>query len=646
MSTLTNQVDHVSPVLLPVKVTPYIHESCNGYLMRLAAANGYPSPRWIADLEPILKRHGNHFKVAVEEALIRLVGLNHSETKFLERSMLRDGHVKYPHHCARVRMCPECVKTNKYLDYMWQITFASACPYHGIQLIDSCPECLCKLSWDRVHLELCKCGADLTEIRTIPADVRLLYYNTKLWAAMGRSVPQVTPIDIQDGMLSQLTLNKLCNIYLFMLRTSNNISENLRSRPSEVSGAVKAFEIIHQRLSEWPFGFYRYLDSFSNEDGGFNGEGLRQAFGSFYRRLMVDYFRPEFQFIKEAFEAYVRTRWIGVVDSKYTLGISHLRCGYTLIGEATRKFNVSRVRLNKLMDLGLIVGNRKPRPSGRNYTLLKCCEVTRFAKISKYAINKKETCRMLGISKREFMTLIEHKAIIPLVKAGDHGFLEWWCDSRKIKTFLEKIFVMVPKQQPGKNAISFSQVCQAHLTNVNLLPELLQSIIAGKTQVVGMDLDKSDGEFRLSSLYFDLNEIDRFRHHIKSTNTSVYSIPEAATMMGLKQEVMYHLVNAGFIKCHDDPTGFRKGRMMSLDDMVVFEKIYVPLAGIARSRNQCPRPLMIKLNRLGVSPAIGGGVDRCRQVFYRRSDLPESYKKFGFHHTWREECERFSASNK
>jgi hypothetical protein len=520
-------------------------------------------------------------------------------------------------------MCPECVKNNKYFDYMWEIVFASACPHHGIQLIDYCPDCLCKLSWDRANLELCSCGTYLTDMKASAADERLLYYNSKIWSAMGRRVPKITLLDIPDEIFGQFDLNGLCDLFRFMYRIGNTTVVNSSFKLKNVAEVAHAFEIIHSMLSEWPIGLYRYLDTLRNADGAFNGEGLKQAFGKFYLGL---YGKKEFKFVQEAFEAYVRSHWTGVIDGKYKLVSSKLTCNYTLLDSAVKKSHVGRVRLNKLMDLGLVAGSRTLRPSGRRYTVLKCCEVTRLARVSRYMINKIETCHMMGISKREFEVLVEYKVITPLIKAGDRGFSEWWCDSRKINTFLAKILAMVPRQKPGDDAISFSHMCQAHLTNINLLPDLLLSIIKGTTLVAGMCLDASNDEFRLSSLYFEHDEITRFRKDFKKERSSGYSIPEVANMMGLKQEVAYHLVNTGFLKCHEDPEGIQRGRVVPFDEIVAFEKHYVPLAEIARSQNSCPRTLLNVYAKLGILPAIGGSADACRQIFYKHSDLPKPAK--------------------
>jgi hypothetical protein len=283
MLTVTEQAEIVCSVL-PIKIMPSMNESLYGFVMRIAASNGYPYLSWVFELEPCLKSRFSYHKVPIANALSRLIGLSNTESMFLEKSLLKYKHVALVHHSSKFRMCPECVNENGYLDYMWEVAFSSACPYHGIQLIDTCSECSSKLSWDRVHIEMCKCGADLTQARTTMADEKLLYYNTKMWAAMGRRVPNMTlpavPAVI-NNILNKFNLNELCYVYQFLFRAGIDKIIKPSSKPDQVSDAVQVFEKIHLMLEGWPLGLYRHLDRFRNEDGAFKGEGLRQAFGAF-----------------------------------------------------------------------------------------------------------------------------------------------------------------------------------------------------------------------------------------------------------------------------------------------------------------------------------------------------------------------------
>lgn len=617
----------ISQAILPVKVLPAKFESSYSYLLRISEANGYPSPTWLLRLSST--RHFPRF-VSFGETVryfAQWVNLTEAEAAPLRFSIL-EKLVTAIHVPNQAKICPHCLIQHKFADVIWQLAFASVCPYHNIKLIDYCPECTSRLIWRRPNLGHCQCGANLTCVSTEPADDISLNYNKIIWAAAGRDVPSVDYSGLPE-VLQSFSLNELCNIFRFLHQPTTIARGWESSRPKSVSEAIQAFEIIHSILSSWPLGLNNFLDGFRNNDGTFQGEGLQQAFGAFYRCL---YKRPEFNFIANAFESYVRTRWTGVIDRKYRRTSHDLKCAYSSLGKVASKYNVSRVRLNKLMEMGMIVGERKHRPSGRFYTILNKCEVRKFGKFSKHMINKEDTCHMMGISKSEFYVLVEHRIINPIVKAGDHGFSEWWFDRRKIKALLEKIIIMVPKLKLAYNCCSFSKMCQTRLTNKDLLPDLLQSVIKGHINVVWMRMDVKSGEFRLSSLYFNPVEIAHFRNEIIREKSKDYSIPEAAIALGVKQQVAYHLVNTGFLKCHEDSTGLRRGRIISPDEIKDFKNKYIPLAKIARLRSRCSRPVMFTLLKLGISPAIGGGVDSCRQVFYLRSDLPESFGRSSSFH--------------
>ncbi|MBT1070689.1 TniQ family protein [Pelotalea chapellei] len=622
---ISHVIQKTGPILPIPKVVPDDNESCRGYIIRLAAATGYPSPTYLFQLEPILRSPQNKKKEQIAESLIRLIGLSTEETKFLNNSLLVGEHISEVHYSNRMRVCPECLKEKEILDCMWEVVFVSVCPYHRILLIDKCPKCSSYLSWNMTRIKWCKCGSDFTQMQTVPVDPTLLYYNTKMWAAMGRDdIPDSPLPDIDDELLSRMALNKLCDLYRFLYRIGSKNQFNTSSRLKSISDVVNAFQVIHSLLADWPSGLYRYLESLRDESGAFKGEGLQQSFGHFYRGLYDD---EEFEFIKEAFEDYVRTKWKGVIDGKYTRITSALRCNYTLIGNMSKKFNVSRTRLNKLIDSGLMVGEKKPRASGRCYTILKRCEVGRFSRLKKYLLNKKQTCQMMGISHKAFDVLVTHNIIKPITKAGSGGFASWWCDSRRLKVLLRKIIVMVPKTNPPADAVSFTQICQAHLTTVNLLPEFLHLIKAGQIHVAGMNINKTGGQFRLSSLFFWPDEIAEFRKNFIKKNTSrkSYSIPEMARLMKIKQEVAYYLINQGYLPTHEDLTRMQKGRVVSFSDIVAFEQLYIPLSKMASIQRTSPAALFRRLVKMGILPAIDGKRDGCRQIFYYRKELPSTY---------------------
>lgn len=601
---------------LPIKVIPHENESLVGFILRVAEANLYPSLLWLTALDNRVKPLIWCDDENIINGLIDLLGLTKSEIKPLYGSII-GRYLKAINVSSSVKICPECLKLNGYIDVLWHVAFASACPCHGIKLIDHCHECSATIRWDRGSVKYCHCGADLTEAPAEKVDDVIIYYNSKIWQTVGRDV-NVGAIDgVPDGKLN-ISPEDLNYLYRAMYTLSISRHPNIAGRnPHGVAEGIYAFEQIHPLLANWPLGFYKLLDGYKDEKGEFRGEGLNQAFSNLSKTIRN---RPALKFITEAYLTYVEVNWKGIIDKRYS-NYEPINCGYSVLKPLAKKTGKSRVCLNKFIDIGVLAGIRKKRPSGRNYTLLEIHEMKRFSRLVRFAINKTETCQRMGISKKEFDVLVRSKTINPIVRAGERKLLEWWCDKRQIMSYMMEFYNVAPKSFPKEGAVNLSRVCQAHLTDIDIFPEFLQAILAGEMPVAGMVEPNEIEEFKLSSMYFYPEDVAKFRESIKNKSNLTFSILNVAAMMGVKQEVAYHLVNNGFLKSDAEPGKLQRGRLVSAEDIENFKKRYVKLVDLARDRDVCPRNLMLTFSKIGIKPAIGGSADNCRQVFYRCLDL-------------------------
>jgi hypothetical protein len=180
--------------------------------------------------------------------------------------------------------------------------------------------------------------------------------------------------------------------------------------------------------------------------------------------------------------------------------------------------------------------------------------------------------------------------------------------------YLDKIHSVTPDRKPDVNVISLYDAAKYHLFSRELFADLLVNIERGHVKVVGHDI--SEKKFNLSSILLSKKSFNSFLEKvIKKANG--YSIPETAHIMSLKEEVLYHLVNHGFISCSKDPTHLRRGRIITHDAIVKFQATYISLTELTG----IPIKSVERLKSIGAFPAIGGGVDGCRQVFYKREDI-------------------------
>lgn len=483
---------------LPVKIFPHVNESMFGYVRRLAVANYYPSASWITDLEPMLKRRSAYG--CAHQALKRLVGYSKQSSPFYQVISSQF------YFLGRLRICPACIEENGYHDTLWDLRFVCACPYHKLLLLDACPCCQLPLDWQRVQIDICSCGADLKKTKREKASNISLYFTELIFRASGRDVIVTELNGIQPELLNYNETERLLRNLVFLYTLSTKSIGKARQIRS-VAKIVEMYDVIYALVSEWPLNFYKFLDSFRNNEGLFKGEGLQQAFGLTYRRIYAEMSLHEVQYqVAQAFEAYIHENWPGVVDERYGRVLSKATCNYLPLSKAIRGVHISRNRMNKLIDLKMIPVIRKYRPTGRVYIILKKCEAADLAALSQHMIDKKEVCHMLGVGKAAFDVLVEKKMIIPLIRAGERRFGEWWCDRRMVQFLLDEFMVLMPKTAPENGSISFSRMCQAYLAHRDLLPDLLRSILNGQIRVSGCCFDQSGGVFKLSAMYFDIPE--------------------------------------------------------------------------------------------------------------------------------------------
>ena len=183
---------------LSVKRVPRVHESSGSYLIRMAVANGYPSKSWLTYIDRSLNRMKLNSSPESVSILQHVAGLTKKHRRIFEKSLVHQRLSK-DLLVVSVRICPKCVKEKMYFDYMWQVAYVSACPFHGVKLIDVCPKCKLPLTWEIPGIASCFCGADFRKYPTTPADDVVLYYNQKLWAADGRKVPQIQIPGLPDN---------------------------------------------------------------------------------------------------------------------------------------------------------------------------------------------------------------------------------------------------------------------------------------------------------------------------------------------------------------------------------------------------------------------------------------------------------------
>lgn len=99
---------------------------------------------------------------------------------------------------------------------------------------------------------------------------------------------------------------------------------------------------------------------------------------------------------------------------------------------------------------------------------------------------------------------------------------------------------------------------------------------------------------------------------------SSISIVEAARRLGVKQEVMYQLINKGLVRSRMGKLGRRAARVIDVDDLLMFTEQFLPLFTVAKAMGISARGAPGWARQHGIEIVTGPSVDGGRQYWIRR----------------------------
>lgn len=196
---------------LTVRFKPFEDESLISYFIRLSEKNG-------VNLLPLLNRIKEvdndyiqfseidiidkiPFKHINYNALERLLGINidfllkNTFYNFVER-LSDDSEVERARFISGIirknfSYCPKCLEENMYYRLIWKIKEIKICNKHKIELLDSCPNCNHKITYDKItNLGICSnCGKKLlVDNKKEVLDINYFLYQKYLYESWSKLI--------------------------------------------------------------------------------------------------------------------------------------------------------------------------------------------------------------------------------------------------------------------------------------------------------------------------------------------------------------------------------------------------------------------------------------------------------------------------
>ncbi len=594
---------------VPVRPRPHPGEWAYGYLVRVAEANGYESPRTLwRGLGP--KRTGS--VSAVRYAL----RLSPTEWSFLSgpwprfcrlEHVLADGLAASDYCHDHLRWCPHCLTEQRFLRVRWAIKLCVVCPEHKCYLRDTCAVCHQYQRAERAVLDRCSCGASLisaTEEHVAEDELRL---QIALQHALARQV--------QEGSLS---LSVVAWITLFH-RVAALFDAKRETRPGQIAGlhrldrALAVNRQLASLLAGWPSAFHRYLGHLQCRAAP--SFSLVRTFGRLYSWLYRDFEGEEFAFLREAFEDYLREHWWGLLcrrNRRLDTRTTGSRRTTHAIAEAA---GTTPARVRQLHLAGWIEADIAVQPSGRRAWSFPASQVGPIATLISDGLTLKDAAAYLRLPKHRVRELIEAGLIKPLLSTERHGAAAWLLSKHQLDD-LGRAGAACKAQvaeEEHPDYVPLVQILKAWHLEPGAFAALLHAIQSGVlTAAPTNNVERT----ALGNMLLPRRRVQTWLAHWRKASGRDYSITDAAAILGIKAQVAYHLVRCGLLESTRSPQA--QVSRIPQQRITTFKARYITLVETAKRLGTSSKQA---LHRLQVHPVVGPSIDGCRQYFYLRSDV-------------------------
>lgn len=596
---------------LPVRPPPIPGEAATGYLIRAAQANGFATPRqlWYAlrsgkyqtSFDELMDRAG--ISIRGRESLLGPLPHYWNST-----GNIAPGLAINDYNHSLMRWCPVCLESSPHLRGVWGLKLQCVCAGHRVMLVDRCPACGATQRFERSDIAKCPCGAKLAAAERLVAPQTLC--RICAWLANG-SVP---------GASSRFSGLNAAEWHRLVRYLGQYTADSQPQRPGQIAGlhrlelATSAIVNAAHLLEDWPMHFNIMLSAI--KERGPSTQSLPRTFGRLYHVLYRDLQALCFQFLRDAFEAYLHENWWGLVckrnrSLRADTVANHPRL---TIREAAQQAGTDPAVVRHFVQSELVPGIESKLPSGRYVRSIHKQDVNQIVMLAQGAMTLTEAARLLALSERRMRELVVAGILTPIVSRLSTKAAAWLFSRVQLMPF--SLVMGLAKNDVW--SVPFRQILKSWRLRDGEFVALVKAI--GARELVPV----TGESVALGAVMLDADAVRAWLRGHRVSLQDWLSVDQAARLLGVKQQVAYDLVACGLLRTTADGA---RGRRISMADLATFKKTYVSLVTLAQHQKHSPK---WTLQAIDAVPVCGPSVDGSRQYFFRRADVcPENRPPVG-----------------
>ncbi|MEH6502712.1 MAG: helix-turn-helix domain-containing protein [Cycloclasticus sp.] len=564
---------------------PYPDESFRGYVWRLTAENGYSSPASMLGILSTAYGHKVDMASLIRHNLQPLV----AQALLNQRDRCSDRYILK----GMFRVCFQCLESKPYLREVWDYALLPWCLEHETPLVSLGQVPLAALS---EHYRLPHREVSNTTIE----GQRLSQLIANSLSFIGHS-----PSDFPRE-LSNLDADRLQSLILLVgsyCEFGSRFQPRKFAIKESVDNAICILNAAGSVFLRWPTGL-QHLVKFSESVN--SRRSIARSVGYLYKAIHKEITSADMIFFTHAFDSYLVENWPDIIDKK-SAWMGKFAHGQGLYEPGTllaKRMHLTLSRLRFWVEQGFIDGHVICLQSGtKQVSVLKGQDNKVTSLIS--ALTLDEVSKRLGLAKKCVRELLK-RHLIEGVKSGLGA--AWLIQEANLSEFMQVLRRGSGDTGSLSSYVSLDRLMRYHSGHMHTQADLVQASI--DRAVIYILLGSTDLKNNLL--------IEGGSYKSWAIAPDLLSIPEAAKELRVKQEVMYHLVNKGFISVTN--LG-RVGRFITPESMNAFRCDYVFTSQLRNDHFLTARQIIQVLEKIGVKPVSGPSVDGGRQYLYKREDV-------------------------
>jgi TniQ len=616
---------------------PYQDESFIGYLLRITERNHYETLSWILQLAGISDYASSKLSLSSNGVmdltpLGKLTGVEQSKLASLLYSPLKKKSQTYgysvfgtavPHYMIRLRypkFCPSCLCESAYIRKIWELAAVTVCPIHRILLIDECPNCKKRITWNREAVCSCRCKFDWRESKPVSINNSDINVTNQIYRLCGFWADTTHTDEKVNNPLYELKSDEFLSALFFIAGQFDGIIDIKGKRLATSKRNIDIHQLLSRAFSvfqDWPTNYFSFLEwrRRFNPDVRYV-RGLRRDFGQYKYALYQQLSPAPFDFLRNSFKDYLLKRWEGGTVSTIP------RINFE--EQSDRKY-ISKTETVKLLGLKQRVidrliakGRLKAIVEGQGKSKMFLINMADVESLSAYlgqAVGIKQVCKLLGIIEQRVLDLVKHQIINPILDTRVDKVRRWIFSQKEVHDLLLTIKDKVKRKAvANKDKLSFLSALRG-LTRYNI--DTGQFVRAILDKIIIPCSFGSEGN--LSSLYFSREQVIEYRRRcLRDKMGDVFTTSEIASQLRVTLEAVYSLLNQNIlpsIRTSDSISLIPKG------DLDNFNAKYIFTSKVARSLGTESTHLSNLLIEEGLQPISLQRANGSYRYLFKKSDL-------------------------